>query len=215
MAIGVSRRDAAAHSWSAVQPEWAGSNKVAGADRGFIGVLGATRSPGVRGSGGGGGEDLVVEVAQGVVAAAGEFAGHRQQRQLAAEAGFDLLEVGVVVMGSTAPFEGRSMPRASRLVCARNSTNAATDTGISAHSSGAADSLRGHQPSRNLPTAAAVHTSRAPSAWPNFPSKSAGRGGAGGACPAWSGDLRDGSLGTGGRWLSGAVNSRTVTRGWG
>ena len=48
-----------------------------------------------RGSGGGG-EDLIAEVAQGVVAAAGELAGHRQQRELAVEAGFDPLEVGVV-----------------------------------------------------------------------------------------------------------------------
>jgi hypothetical protein len=58
-------------------------------------LIGRDTQPGGARSGGGG-EDLVVEVAQGVVAAAGEFAGHRQQRELAAEAGFDLLEVGVV-----------------------------------------------------------------------------------------------------------------------
>jgi hypothetical protein len=51
--------------------------------------------PGGRGSGGGC-EDLVAQVAQGVVAAAGELAGHRQQRQLAIQAGLDLLEVGVI-----------------------------------------------------------------------------------------------------------------------
>jgi len=94
MAIGVSRR-ARPLILGRLSSRGAGSNKVAGADRGFIGYSGATRSPGVTRSGGGG-EDLVVEVAQGVVAAAGELAGHRQQRQLAAETGLDLLEVGVV-----------------------------------------------------------------------------------------------------------------------
>src|SRR3954452_17614247 len=68
---------AAAHSWSAVR-RGAGSNKVAGAGRGFIDWSGAERAPrgpGDSGGGnsGGGGEDSVVEVAQGVVAAAREL----------------------------------------------------------------------------------------------------------------------------------------------
>jgi hypothetical protein len=48
MAIGVSRQVAAARSWSAVQPGPAATG-LPGADRGFIGLSGATRSPGVPG----------------------------------------------------------------------------------------------------------------------------------------------------------------------
>ena len=53
-----------------------------GAGRGFIGWSGAATSPPASSSGGGR-ENLVAQVAQGVVAAASELAGHRQQRQLA------------------------------------------------------------------------------------------------------------------------------------
>lgn len=53
-----------------------------GAGRGFIGWSGAATGPPAASSGGGR-ENLVAQVAQGVVAAASELAGHRQQRQLA------------------------------------------------------------------------------------------------------------------------------------
>src|SRR3954454_18448916 len=91
---------ATARSWSAVQREGrqqqgcreltAGSSVVRARRAGPESV----RSGGVRL--GGGGEDLVVEVAQCVMAAAGELSGHGQQRQLSVQTGLDLLEVGVV-----------------------------------------------------------------------------------------------------------------------
>ena len=58
-------------------------------------VVGRETLPDVQGSGSGC-EYLIAEVAQRVMAAAGQLAGDRQQRQLAIQPGFDLSEVGVV-----------------------------------------------------------------------------------------------------------------------
>ena len=95
MAIGVSRRSgAAARSWSAVQRRWQqqGCWELAAVHR-LVGRETLLR----RAIGSGGGcEDLVAEAAQGVVAAAGELAGHGQQRQLAIQPCLDLPEVGVI-----------------------------------------------------------------------------------------------------------------------
>lgn len=94
MAIGVSRRSVRPLVLGRLS-SWAGSNRVAGSWPRFIGWSGARRRPG-RGGSGGRGEHVVAEVAQGVVAAAGELAGHGQQRELAVQARLDLPEVGVV-----------------------------------------------------------------------------------------------------------------------
>ena len=96
MAIGVTQLGLRPLTLGRLSGKEPAATGVAGADRGFIGWSGAATLPGVLGDSGGGREDLVAQVPQGVMAAAGELAGDRQQRQLAIQAGLDLLEVGVI-----------------------------------------------------------------------------------------------------------------------
>jgi hypothetical protein len=60
--------------------------------------------------------------------------------------------------------DGAVPPGASNPVSARNSTNAATEIGISPQTSGGAATFRGHQSSRNVSTSPTDQRSRRPSA---------------------------------------------------
>ncbi len=111
MAVGASPRekDVAAHSWSAVQPEdWQQQGCWEPATRSSIGGrVAAGQDGGQGGSGGGGREGGISQVAQRVIAASGQFAGDREDRQLAVQPLLHRPEVGVVRGGWTPCVDGR------------------------------------------------------------------------------------------------------------